>query len=288
MINKFTILLVIILLVMPFSIAESLQQSSNLNAEKNTIEQSAEEISANYDSLGRKVSGTDPDTGVSNYTYDAVGNLIQQSTGGGNLVTGDGYYREYDDFGRLRAIYEGSSGEVLIEEYVYDGNGERIKTRNYPRNETTYTPFREFTMIINSSGQYNYTYVYDGSDTLVARINPDGSKWYYHADHLGSTTLITNQSGDVIENTFYEPYGAVESGKQIYLVNRVGNHFLVRFDKATFLGNQTWAFNYVEPGENLTGMNSLFTIFNVMEGQGLTYQQIVDQVKILINSTIFS
>ncbi|MEK6925922.1 MAG: toxin TcdB middle/N-terminal domain-containing protein [Nanoarchaeota archaeon] len=164
-----------------------------------------------YDSLSRKTSMKDPDTGISNYSYDANGNLIQQISGGGNLITGDNFYREYDNFGRLKAIYEGNDNSTLIEQYTYDPNGERIKTFNNITNTTTYTPFREFMQIRNSSGIFNYTYIYD-NDILVARINPDGSKWFYHADHLGSTTLITNQSGGIVENTFYLPYGEVDSG----------------------------------------------------------------------------
>ena len=78
-------------------------------------------------------------------------------------------------------------------------------------NTTTYTPFKEFMMIVNDSGTYNYTYIYDES-VLVARINPNGDKWFYHSDHLGSTTLITNESGDIVENTFYLPYGGIDSG----------------------------------------------------------------------------
>ena len=65
--------------------------------------------------------------------------------------------------------------------------------------------------IRNASGIYNYTYVY-AEDVLTARINPDGSKWFYHPDHLGSTTLITNQSGAIIEDTIYLPFGGVISG----------------------------------------------------------------------------
>ncbi len=34
----------------------------------------------------------------------------------------------------------------------------------------------------------------------------------HHPDHLGSTTLITNDSGDVISETFYTPYGGILSG----------------------------------------------------------------------------
>ncbi|MEK6925925.1 MAG: RHS repeat-associated core domain-containing protein [Nanoarchaeota archaeon] len=107
-------------------------------------------------------------------------------------------------------------------------------------NTTTYTPFREFMQIRNSSGVYNYTYVYD-NDILVARINPDGSKWFYHADHLGSTTLITNQSGGIVENTFYLPYGEVDSGgtqeKRLYESKE--------FDSAT--GQYYYGARYYDP-----------------------------------------
>ena len=61
-------------------------------------------------------------------------------------------------------------------------------------NTIIYTPFKEFMQIRNTSGVYNYTYVYQ-DDVLVARVNPDGSKNFYHPDHLGSTSLITNQNG---------------------------------------------------------------------------------------------
>jgi len=66
-------------------------------------------------------------------------------------------------------------------------------------------------MIINSSGIYNYTYVYE-NDILIVKILPDGSKRFYHPDHLGSTTLITDEAGNVIEETEYLPYGSVSSG----------------------------------------------------------------------------
>src|SRR3989338_3743746 len=74
-----------------------------------------------------------------------------------------------------------------------------------------YTPFKELMRIINSSCTYDYTYVYQG-DTLVARRNPDGTKYFYSPDHLGSTSLITDSNGNVIEETFYSPFGVVLSG----------------------------------------------------------------------------
>src|SRR3989344_1979624 len=65
--------------------------------------------------------------------------------------------------------------------------------------------------VVNSTGSYDFTYVYD-RNTLVARINPDGTKQYEHTDHLGSVSVITNDGGAVIENTSYTPYGEELSG----------------------------------------------------------------------------
>jgi len=169
------------------------------------------EFNFTYDSLGRKIKLIDPDLGTWTYTYDLIGNLISQSGGGGNLVTGDSYYREYDSLGQLQRVKQGNtSSGLILEEYFYDANGDRIKANRYSynggTNETIYTPFREWLQIRNSSGTYNFYYIYD-SNTLIAKINPDGTKWFYHSDHLGSTTLITDQNGNVLENEFYSPYG---------------------------------------------------------------------------------
>jgi len=166
-----------------------------------------------YDSLGRKIQLEDPDVGTYYYRYDLTGNLVQQVGGGGNLITGDGYYREYNELNQLIRIRNGSNSTGnILEEHTYDPNGDRIKIKRFDAaNTTIYTPYREWTQIRNSSGTYDFTYIYDGS-ILVARINPDGSKHYFHDDHLGSVSLITNQSGAIIEQTFFEPFGSVMAG----------------------------------------------------------------------------
>ena len=157
-----------------------------------------------YDSLGRKVSDIDPDIGVSNYTYDLNGNLINEIRSHGGLIQDKNFIRSYNELGQLVNI--SLLNGTLIEEYVYDGNGDRVKSYNAVKNETVYTPFKEFMQIRNSEGIFNYTYIYEG-ETLVARINSDGSKYFYHPDFLGSTTLITDESGNVVEDNYYLPYG---------------------------------------------------------------------------------
>ncbi|MEK6858361.1 MAG: RHS repeat-associated core domain-containing protein [Nanoarchaeota archaeon] len=135
-----------------------------------------------------------------NLTYDANGNLIQ----------GFDKYFEYDGLNRLTEVRESDENGVLLEQYFYDSVGNRIKkiTYNGAQNETTYYIDKNFVQVVNSSGTFNYTYYYaDG--LLLAAKDPSGKKQFYHPDHLGSTNLITNESGQIIENTIYSPYGEV-------------------------------------------------------------------------------
>ena len=162
-----------------------------------------------YDSLGRKVGEIDPDLGEIIYSYDLNGNLVSENRSHGGLVSDGDYNYEYNSLGQL--VNVSLVNGTLVEEYTYDGNGDRIKSYNYLTNTTIYTPFREFMVVVNSSGSYNFTYVYEGN-VLVARINPDDSKWFYHPDHLGSTTLITGEGGNLVSDLSYYPYGSVLEG----------------------------------------------------------------------------
>jgi RHS repeat-associated protein len=40
----------------------------------------------------------------------------------------------------------------------------------------------------------------------------DGREYFFHPDHLGSTTLITDEAGQPVETTSYEPFGASLEG----------------------------------------------------------------------------
>jgi RHS repeat-associated protein len=70
---------------------------------------------------------------------------------------------------------------------------------------------KSFVQVVNSSGAFNFTYVYQNGQ-LVAQKNPDGTKIFIHADIEGSATVITNSTGGVIENTSYSPFGDVLTG----------------------------------------------------------------------------
>lgn len=129
--------------------------------------------------------------------YDANGNLAQDKE----------YLYEYDGYNNLLKI---KNSKGVIEEYFYDDSGQRIKKIHYLKNETTYYVNDNFVTIVNSSGTYNIKYFYaDGQ--LVARQEA-GKTYYYHPDSLGSTNIVTDEYGNVVEKTEYEPFGKVLTG----------------------------------------------------------------------------
>lgn len=140
-----------------------------------------------------------------NLTYDLAGNLVQ----------GFGEYHEYDNFNQLKAIRKGNITGSLITEFFYDHEGKRVKKIEYGNvtNTTTYYIGENFIQVVNKTGKFNTTYYYQDG-TLVARKDNNGKKFYYHPDHLGSTSLVTNESGAIAEEEFYFPYGESLEGSE--------------------------------------------------------------------------
>ena len=90
--------------------------------------------------------------------------------------------------------------------------------------ETAYYVDENFVRVVNSSGSYDYTYVkHEGQ--LVAQLNPDGTTYFVHNDHLGSTSIVTNNSGSVIESTIYTPYGEILSGGETSRFDYTGKEY---------------------------------------------------------------
>lgn len=144
-----------------------------------------------------------------NLTYDANGNMIQ----------GFNKYLEYDGFHRLARIRQVNSTGAIISDYLYDHEGNRLRKRTYRNgnqsdNESTYyfnSRPADFIQVRNASGIFNFTYYYL-NDKLASMKDNNEKKLFYHSDHLGSTTLVTNESGDVVEDNLYLPYGALYTG----------------------------------------------------------------------------
>ncbi len=150
-------------------------------------------------------SAVSPTYAVAQYLYDANGNMTSN---------GQNCY-EYNDYNQLKKV-KTCSDNKLIAEYGYNSEGQRQIKKEYDTNgnlKWTITSISDkFEVKEYPDGREEITKYYFVNDQLIAKKNPDGTKEYSHNDHLGSTNLTTDQSGQKIEETQYDPWGEVKAG----------------------------------------------------------------------------
>lgn len=154
-----------------------------------------------------------------NYVYDASHRLtsIQNSAGAaivnlsydvqGNLNSKDGKFYTFDMGNRLRNTNE--------EWYRYDGHGRRVQNwrATEPGTLSMYTQSGALIYDQNerASGRKYSDYIYLGGSLIATRaLNIDTgirSVTYTHTDALGSPVAVTNESGQVVDRTAYQPWG---------------------------------------------------------------------------------
>jgi RHS repeat-associated protein len=116
----------------------------------------------------------------------------------------------------LWKIYNGSSANgTLLEEFTYHPAEERVLVKKVYNStgglkESTYYLDENFVRVVNSSGTFDFTYVYHEGQLVAQNLN--GTKYFIHSDIEGSSTVVTNASGAVIENSSYSPFGEQLSG----------------------------------------------------------------------------
>jgi RHS repeat-associated protein len=163
------------------------------------------------------------------YEYDNVGNLIRK---GSSFVfennapifdeTGEVYVEyEYDLFNRLVAVKKYNSDTASIEtrvRYTYDAQNLRIE-RNHVEDG-----IERFFYDLSGVLIERYSGVTTRTEILLfgqhfARIEDDSTEsitLFYHLDHLGSTTALSDINGEVIWSDEFTPFGlsSGESGER--------------------------------------------------------------------------
>jgi RHS repeat-associated protein len=157
-----------------------------------------------YDSIGNMVYKSD--LGVMTYGQNAGPHALTSSGGytyqydaNGNMVSGKNKTMAYDAENRLLEVNE--SG--IITSFSYDGDGGRVRKTTASGTTTYIGSLFE----IDSSGK-TIKHIFAGSNR-VATVESTGSTYYYHSDHLGSSNVITNQSGQQAQYCEYTPYGTL-------------------------------------------------------------------------------
>lgn len=117
--------------------------------------------------------------------------------------------------------------------YEYDESGQR--TKKTANGTTTIYPFKHY----EKEGNKITKYIYAGSN-LVASIETSNGVEYIHADHLGSTSVITDTKGFVSKVLDYYPYGEK------------------RTDEGTSTGNKQFIGQYYDEDTLLSYLNARY------------------------------
>jgi RHS repeat-associated protein len=136
-----------------------------------------------------RVTGTSSNN--NSYGYDANGNMTSRVIGG---VT---YTLRYDEENRL---IEAKNGSTVIAAYTYDGDGQRVKS----------VVNGVATAFVGNYYEWNGTsatsYYYAGTTRLAMRQGSNAPVWLL-GDHLGSTSVTVDASGNKVSGQMYMPWG---------------------------------------------------------------------------------
>ncbi|MDR1689640.1 MAG: RHS repeat-associated core domain-containing protein, partial [Clostridiales bacterium] len=153
--------------------------------------------------------------------YDADGNMIKGVLGGGAASFG------YDKFNRLiRVSAERMENAENTAVYKYDGEGNRISVNNNGEIIVFVTdPTGSLSNLLESQnidgsktiyvygvGLISQEQVTAGATGKVAKATPENTTEYrlFHYDYRGSTTALTDESGNVTDRVVYSPYGKID------------------------------------------------------------------------------
>ena len=187
------------------------------------------EISYNYDDVGnrltRGINGT-----VETYTYAVGTNGIKEVTGGENPKT-----FTYDDNGNIisdgtltfiydarNQIKEVKKGEVSVATYTYNGLGQRVK-KVVGDLTTVYHYDLEGKLIAESKveGTVTNEYLYMGKIRVaMVEVATEGEALYHYLnERLGNPEILTDATGTVVWEAWYEPFGEAHIHPSSSVVN---------------------------------------------------------------------
>jgi RHS repeat-associated protein len=167
---------------------------------------------ANPDAVTQMANGT----ATSSFAYDNNGNLTSAGSSTFNW--------DYDN--RMTQAVTGGSATST---YSYDYAGNRVS--QVVGSITTVYPNKYFSVTSSVSGATTTAtttvYVWNG-DTLIATIDQvtvngvnsgAAATRYIHTDNLGSTNIVTDASGTIVDDIEYYPYGETRINQPTYPTN---------------------------------------------------------------------
>ncbi|HBU69586.1 MAG TPA: hypothetical protein DEE98_04295 [Elusimicrobia bacterium] len=121
----------------------------------------------------------------------------------GNHVISNNRWIKYDYENRPIKVV---NADGTSEDYTYDYSGQRVKKRVIANGSEAISVY--IGTVYEKTGGNATKNIY-ANGKLIATKKNTGELNYFHSDHLGSTNLLTDGSGNVVSTTTYTPYGAM-------------------------------------------------------------------------------
>jgi RHS repeat-associated protein len=163
--------------------------------------------------------------------YDNNGNLIEEKDYRGSQTTGELLSTKnytWDFEGRLMKVSHlpsANNPNTKTVEFAYDGDSKRVAKKVMSEKEGVETVKSFILYVRNAMGEVIEEYIPDdlqtpttwnvesvyifGNGKRIVKIDDAGNKIYYQSDILGSSCILTNESGDILELTKYDEFGNV-------------------------------------------------------------------------------
>ncbi|MFA7061591.1 MAG: FG-GAP-like repeat-containing protein, partial [Pedobacter sp.] len=154
-------------------------------------------------------------TNIASETYTPVRAHAIGSTGSGRVF-------QYDDNGNIKNDgirdiiynYDNMPTSIGNVSFVYDGNGTRVK-----KTASGFSTVYIDKLYECSNGGSCAKYIFAG-ETRVA-LKTDSKLLYYHPDHQGSTSVVTDAAGNKAEDLAYFPFGETRQESGTAAVNHM-------------------------------------------------------------------
>lgn len=133
--------------------------------------------------------------------YDDFGNMTGKIYSGQNQ--NQSKYFSYDQNNRLTMV----TGNMLQLQFAYDNEGQRYK-KTYGDGVATIKETIFVNGLYTVSAGETSKHISDGEHVIATKTNNQAASiLYYHLNHIGSTTLITDAGGAKNQFYLYYPYG---------------------------------------------------------------------------------
>ncbi len=167
------------------------------------------EYSMSYSPAGNIEKKSDLDNLTMNYGENGKPHALTSISGIPGHFPANDLEITYTGFRKIKTLSEIDQNEMMIKSYelTYGVDGQRRKSV-YKKGGTGHTRYYvgNYEEEDNSNGNIRKIHYLHGGGILIQE-NGQESLFYGHTDHLGSLTVLTDQSGNITERYAYDPWG---------------------------------------------------------------------------------